>query len=524
MHDRTAKKVRRSTTPSPRPRDFNQRRSVELGVPSESCSAEMLGLARFSASPKLFAAEAKGPAERVLNPFGDPWSHSKPSNGSLQVMTSSCQHLFSHLAPDLAAKLATTGDHSDPEHAAHAAFLKNARSPYHYDETVSHLAPSMPDFVRLKRLFADLRIRKKLIGYTVVNISDGYLLWGRPPLPEHAYLHHPEHSLDPADRVRFRDASGLDAGGDVFDIRKADVREMIVDAVEHCMLANGVDAVLIDYAVRRYAFGLPSLADVLPDGWVDAFQESQIPLLRLLCSRLRKSGREVFLNGVMLDSITVTEPELVRGHLDGAAGVVWEQPFRWEWRNYNNGKQDYYQRLDQFFAMLAERNLHVIVKSGTYRFHGTEDVAPDWTSRFGKTDQGIERHLAVYAGAFALLFMHGKNTHFLHTHPTELYDIYCSEAHFQEWGTDIGAPSGPRIEIAPHVHMRAFERGIVLLNNTLDAFRLTPKHRPDGFKSPFPAMTLEPLSGLILPTQERRLSLRARTRLMRVLRLLGIRR
>lgn len=133
--------------------------------------------------------------------------------------------------------------------------------------------------------------------------------------------------------MRFPDPSGLDAGGDVFDIRQADVREMIVDAVEHCMMANDVEAVLIDYAVRRYAFGLPSLANVVPEGWVDAFQESQIPLRRLLCNRLCKSDREVLLNGVMLDSVTVTEPEMVIGHLNDSAGIVWEQPFRSEWRN-----------------------------------------------------------------------------------------------------------------------------------------------------------------------------------------------
>lgn len=168
-HDRTANNGRPVDTPSPRPRDFNQRRSIELGVPSESCSAEMLGLYRFSVTPKFFAAESKGPAERVLNPFGDPWSRSKPSHGPLHLMTSSCRQLFYHLAPDLAAKLGTTGDRSGPELTKHAAFLNNARSPYHYDETVSHLAPSMPDFVKLKTLFAQLGIRKKLIGYTVVN-------------------------------------------------------------------------------------------------------------------------------------------------------------------------------------------------------------------------------------------------------------------------------------------------------------------------------------------------------------------
>lgn len=129
----------------------------------------MLGMDRFSVTPKFFAAESKGPAERVLNPFGDPWSRSKPSHGPLHLMTSSCRQLFYHLAPDLAAKLGTTGDRSGPELTKHAAFLNNARSPYHYDETVSHLAPSMPDFVKLKTLFAQLGIRKKLIGYTVVN-------------------------------------------------------------------------------------------------------------------------------------------------------------------------------------------------------------------------------------------------------------------------------------------------------------------------------------------------------------------
>lgn len=72
--------------------------------------------------------------------------------------------------------------------------------------------------------------------------------------------------------------------------------------------------------------------------------------------------------------------------------------------------------------------------------------------------------------------------------------------------------------------MRAFSRGILFLNNTLDAFRLTAEHRPAGYLAPVPSVTLEPLSGLILPTPKWRIWLRPRTRLMRALRLLGIRR
>ena len=45
----------------------HKRRGFEVGVPSESCSSEALGLDRFSAAPKRFAAEKKGEVERLLN-------------------------------------------------------------------------------------------------------------------------------------------------------------------------------------------------------------------------------------------------------------------------------------------------------------------------------------------------------------------------------------------------------------------------------------------------------------------------
>lgn len=52
--------------------------------------------------------------------------------------------------------------------------------------------------------------------------------------------------------------------------------------------------------------------------------------------------------------------------------------------------------------------------------------------------RGIEWHPAVYTAALAMLFVQGRKTQFLHTHPTELYDIYCSEAYLKELDTDVG--------------------------------------------------------------------------------------
>lgn len=145
-----------ANAPVKRPADYNKQQAIALGVPSESCCAEMLGLNRFSAMPRLFRTESKGPAERLLNPFGDPWSERKRHHRHLSIMTSSCRALLSNRAPEVADKLGLRGDASDPELARYAQFLGDAQSPYHYDETVSHLSLKMPEFAKLKALYNKL--------------------------------------------------------------------------------------------------------------------------------------------------------------------------------------------------------------------------------------------------------------------------------------------------------------------------------------------------------------------------------
>ena len=221
-------------------------------------------------------------------------------------------------------------------------------------------------------------------------------------------------------------------------------------------------------------------------------------LISELYGRMKAEGRMLFLNGVMLDSISVTEPDLIKLYMKVCHGMFWEQPFRWEWRTFDNGTENYYQRLERFFELSHLYKKNLIIKSGTYRFHATEDVEQDWKARFETTDAGIEKHLAEYAVCFFLMFY---NRHFdclYHTHPTELFDIYTSEAYFDIWDAEIGEPLGARVEHSPHIQIREFENAFVYLNNTLKPVQLSHRKLVGKFRSQPPLPELQPLSGKIV--------------------------
>lgn len=467
-------------------------RGHEVGVPSESCSADLLGLHRFASTEKLFAPDQKSPVEQLLNPFGDPWSTRK-FNPYIPVMTGSCRAVLRKQRQDIDHPIQA----DDRAWADYRAYVRSALPGFHYDETDGRLAFDMPRFRDMKAAFRAASLKRRFIAYTVVNFDDGVLFPRNSGVPESAYLHFPDRSLDPAHRLKFRDAPPLQAGGLVFDIRRPEVRQMIADAIAKAMRDNYVDAVLIDYAVRAYAFGLPSLIDKLPADWCDTFQEHQSKLLEQIHAAVRAEGKFLFLNGVMLDSIAVTEPSLVAMYAKCGDGLFWEQPFRWEWRGYEHNGVDYYERLGQFFEAIFARKKYLVVKVGTYRFHATEDIEPSWYARYRSTNYGIERHLAAYFTAFYLLYYDRRRSCLFYTHPTELGDIFTSEAHFQIWERDLGEAVSTRLQIAPHIHMRVFHRGLVFLNNTLEPVRITPDMRPAAYGGQFPSIELSPLSGNI---------------------------
>lgn len=470
-----------------------RRRASDVNLKSESCSWDLLSLDRFSRAPKLYRAREKGPLERLLNPFGDLWSDRK-RNSDIRVMTASCLANWRARRSAVAGLLKGNLGPSHPETETYRKFLHLASSPYHYDETVTKVAVDMPAFHEMRADFKRLGLKKKFIGYAVLNFHEGSLFREEPP--EWAYLHSPRSSLVRADRIRFKEASTLVASGDVFDISKPEVRSMLARVLRDRMVENDVEAVLIDYAVRPYTFGMPSLREVLPKDWVDEFQEYQIALMAEVHHELRTHGRELFLNGLMLDGIVTTELSHVRPFIKHCDGIFWEQPFRFEWRDYHDGDSDYYERLQLFFDAVYDMKKHLFVKQGTYRFHATEDLDPNWNTRFAYTDAGVERHLVEFLTCCYLLYAHRHRSTLLYTHPVEAGDIFASEAMFNIWNTDTGAPLQARMALHSHIHMRAFENGIAFVNFQLKPVRISNKLRPAGFDGQLPKLELAPLSGV----------------------------
>ncbi len=482
-----------------------RRKGIDVNILSESCSRDITKLSRFSQLPKLFEAKKKGTIERLRNPFGNPWRTRRRKNQFISIMTSSASGLWRAKHPELPDLLDQDAGQSNSEKKAYRRFHGAVCSQYHYDETVGKILPEMPAFRAMRQDFERMGIPKKFIGHAVLNFDEGTLFRGGESPPEWAYLHLPADSLDPACRVLFKDSSTLDASGHVFDIGKFEVRRLLALQLVACMKHNDVDAVLIDYAVKSYGFALPALKDVLPQSWFQSFQDDQLMMLEEAYNALRANGRELFLNGVMLDGIIATEPAHVKTFVRNSDGIFWEQPFRHEWREYDDGVYDYYQRLDQFFEAIHGAGKRLFVKQGTYRFHATEDIEPSWSARFANTDQGIERHLANYLTCFYLLYADRHRSTLMYTHPVEAGDIFASEAHFDIWDAQLGDPTHARMEIAAHVHMRGFGNGVVFLNNRLESASISDKLRPKGFPRALPTLALEPLSGLYWPFWDRTL-------------------
>lgn len=491
-----------NTEPAPNPpieiESLDPDRGKKFGINNETCSAEELGLSRFTSPQKIFAGDKKSSAEKILNPFGDPWSTRKPlKNPFIPTMTSSSIAFTKRERGEAANPLHDNPEQSTKGNAHYKRYADNALSDYHYDETLARLAPEMSLFKSVKKQFHQAGIEKKFIGYTVLNYNDHHLFPKNTDLPEWFYVHKPGDSTKPEDRLHFKDGSTLIASGEVFDIRNPRVRDALCKAVREAMETNGVDGVLVDYAVRRYAFGAPGLIFDLPGSWFTEFQENQHQLIRQLYHELNQCGKKLYLNGVMLDSITVTKPELINLFIKYCDGMMWEQPFRWEWRDYNNDEDDYYNRLEKFFDLAAFYKRRLIVKIGSYRYHATEDIDPSWNTRFTNTDYGVERHLAKYNTCFFLLFYNRHFSRLLYTHPTELWDIFTSEAYFRFWDINIGESLGPRLEYSRHVHLREFQNAVVFVNNTLEPVTISPRNRPEGLQGALPSLNLEPLSGEI---------------------------
>jgi hypothetical protein len=469
----------------------------KFGVETESCSAKRLQLHRFSNGQKVWAADQNSRSETILNPFGDPWSTRKMKNPFIPTMTGSCYSYVKREVGYIADPL--HGSAKKPTDAAKAfqRYSYGNVSDLHYDETIGRLAQDMPAFRDRKERYLAYGLKKRFIGYAVLNFNDQSLFGKDAPLPESYFVHKPERSRKRENRVSFRDGSTLIASGDVFDIRKPSVRTAICDAVMSAMKRNNVDGVLIDYAVRRFAFGAPSLVDELPASWFEKFQESQFALIQELYARCLAEDRLLFLNGVMLDSITVTQPKLINLFIKHCHGMMWEQPFRFEWRPFKKGEDDYYRRLEKFFDLFVYYKKMLIVKCGSYRFHATEDVDPSWNTRFLTTDSGIERHLADYNLCFFLLYYNRFFNRLYYTNPTEVFDVFTSEAFYSSWDSDIGEAVTGRIEYAEHVHFRVFENAIVFVNNRLQPMPLSPKKVFEGLEGPLPRLVLKPLSGTI---------------------------
>ena len=402
------------------------------------------------------AQDTSGFLEAVVNPFGDPWARRSRKNKTVSVATSSLLRLTGGERWQGAA--------FEPS-AAFWNFHRHASSPYHFDESIAKLADDMPLFRAVQTAFRRAGIQKTFIGYTAPNFVESAGMPGVAEADESFFLHESGATVTPATRLHFADSGALSAAGAIIDIGNPAAREHFAKHIVAAMVKNDLEAVLLDYAGAQSPFGA-GMRKRMPQGWFEAFDRAQYDYLSLISEYAAQHGRHILYNGLTADGIWHTDVARAAYWLKACHGSFWEQPFRTEWRDGRKRGDDYYHRLDQFFGLAEEQGKPIIIKQGTYRFHGTEEVNPGWRWRFARTDAQKERRLAEYLFAFHVMFARGPLTPLIYTHPVEAFDIFASEAYFNIWDTDIGAPRGPREKLADHVFRRRFENATVVLNNS----------------------------------------------------------
>ncbi|WP_197279887.1 putative glycoside hydrolase [Bosea sp. AAP35] len=394
-------------------------------------------------------------------------------------------------------RIKTNGELKEDNEFYH--YQRYASSPYHYDESIAKLAMDMPLYRAVRASFEKAGVHRKFIGYTTVNFADTAAMPGYAEAEERFFLHTPGKNVTKDNRVKFAERGALNAGGDVFDIRNPEFHIYIADKIVDAMNVNNIDAILIDYSASQFAFG-SGIPELMPIDWFSHFEENQFNLLSRISERAASSGKEIFCNGLTLDGIYHTDPKKARLFLSACHGAFWEQPFRTEWRDNGPDPENYYKRLQQLFDIALELGKTIIIKQGSYRFHGAEDIDPGWKWRFRKTTREKERQIMNYCLAFYLLYTQGGMTPLIYSHPTSILDIFASEAFFSELEIDIGKPLGPRYRIADHVQVRHFSKATVVLNNRDEPFYGVIPAAQKGVRLPG-ELRLPALSGRIINAQ-----------------------
>ena len=453
-------------------------------------TAALGGTALVAGGAQALAARRPSALERLVNPFGDPWASRSRTNPSIPVATSSLFRFYTD------GQFGTDRFEGGEFRLSRdfVRYHRHASSPYHYDESIAKLADRMPLFRSVRRAFEAAGLKKRFIGYTTLNFAESDDMPGYAEAPESYFVHRKDAAPSPESRLTFSQDGALVTRGHVFDIRQPEVHAYLANRLTAAMVANDVDAVLIDYAASQWAFGSRDGFDY-PEDWFPHFEENQHALLSTVTAAANAKGKQIFCNGVTLEGLYETAPEKTALFASACNGAFWEQPFRAEWRDVEEDPAAYYDRLDRFFDIARARNLTFIVKQGTYRFTGTETDRPGWNWRYPLTSVERERRLMRYLLAFYLLYTLGERTPLIYTHPVAPFDIFTSEAYFAAFDTDIGAARGERQRLADHIYARVFERGVAVMNNS-DAPFVGTLDLPGGAQLP---LRLPAQDGAILP-------------------------
>lgn len=496
----------------------------------------------------LASSGTKSDIENYLNPFGDPWAAKKWVNPDIPIALSACfnrtlaawndrpaeQISFNRFLPEYGTLNGQSysyppvplpsgnGAYSLKLSAEYINFIKNQNTPWYFDSCVQRAGPILRDNMNSYKI-TNQELRKikpnlKANGYYVFNfleediyykkdaqgklllnqpVNDGYAGYRTIDLREEWFIHDKTKPVSRESRLRYfgergctdRDINGSLTGKYLLDVTNPSFQDFIASTVKRTMVDNGVDYVLIDYAVAMYPPKCVTVGDttaritaepIYPGRYWQDYLSSTRTIFSKIRSQLSGTGKLVLFNPYRGNESESERYNTINPQfLSVTDGAYWENPFVLVERNTHlvNGQDTYFDYLKNFYDAAASRNkyLFIQVNSGIDLFaKGAAYCTPEYTCVFNKAMSEAdgfnkrlaeEKRLARLNTALHLIFMGNRERNpLMYITLAKEGSYQTSEANFRDWDLKIGAPVGRPEKVQNFVYKRVFGNGQVWVN------------------------------------------------------------
>ncbi len=440
--------------------------------------------------PKTYKSKAadksKSPLEEVLNPFGDPWSLKKATNPNIPIALGACFNRF--------GRISKGNLNLSPEEEG---FISKLNHPFIYFDQCPVIEDDSPKYRIISNKLKSINPDVKIIGYYIINFIERSFAAGVSRFKEEWYIHKKGLPITKENRLKIGQEAYL------LDVTNHDYQLFVANALANAMEKNLIDGVLIDGSGQTIPL-TPSngTKNDFPDYYVANYKEGMITTLGEIKKALTPKKKLVFYNPLTPEGPYNQTIDLTKWFLSNTDGVMWEEPFRDDWRDVADKPSDYYySRITEFLNLATSMNKYILIVQNTHLNQPPyNNLSPcsSWHCAFKSTNKNLERKYARYYLSFYLNFFVGDKTPLLYYTPTQSWDIFSSETFFTDWDTQIGKPKGISKKIKDHIYRRVFENAEVWLNNSDQPYQINlEKSLTDleGIKAT--QFIIQPKSGMI---------------------------